>query len=76
VVGSNIFNVLGILGITPLISPLKNSTLAPVDFGVMLFSTLILMPMMRTGWKLSRWEGAALLFIYAAYTVYLLQPSF
>ena len=76
VVGSNIFNVLGILGITPLISPLKNSTLAPMDFGVMLLSTLILLPMMRTGWKLSRWEGALLLFIYVAYTVWLLLPLF
>lgn len=76
VVGSNIFNVLGILGITPLISPLKNSTLAPMDFGVMLFSTLILLPMMRSGWKLSRWEGALLLYIYVAYTVWLLLPLF
>jgi cation:H+ antiporter len=76
VVGSNIFNVLGILGITPLIAPLKNSTLAPMDFGVMLFCTLILLPMMRSGWKLSRWEGALLLYIYVAYTVWLLLPLF
>ncbi len=76
VVGSNIFNILGILGITPLLSPLKNSTLAPMDFGVMLFCTLILLPMMRSGWKLSRWEGALLLYIYVAYTVWLLLPLF
>lgn len=75
-VGSNIFNVLAILGITPLITPLKNSTLAPVDLGLMVFSALLLLPMLRTGWKLSRIEGIFLLMIYTAYTVWLLWKPF
>lgn len=72
VVGSNIFNILGILGVAPMISPLKNATLDPVDLGVMVFCTLILVPMMRTGWKISRKEGVMLLIVYIAYTTYLL----
>lgn len=72
VVGSNIFNILCILGVAPLISPLKNATLDPVDMGVMVLVSVLLVPMMRTGWKISRREGAVLLLVYAAYIAYLL----
>ena len=72
VVGSNIFNILGILGIAPLIAPLKNTTIDPVDMGTMVLFSLLLVPMMRTGWKISRKEGAVLLTGYAAYIAYLL----
>ncbi len=72
VVGSNIFNILGILGITPLIAPLKNATLDPVDMGAMILVSILLVPMMRTGWKISRKEGAVLLILYAGYVAYLL----
>ena len=72
VVGSNIFNILGILGVAPLISPLKNATLDPVDMGMMLLVSVLLVPMMRTGWKISRKEGALLLILYAGYVAYLL----
>jgi cation:H+ antiporter len=72
VVGSNIFNVLLILGIAPLITPLRNVTLSPLDMGVMLFCAVILLPFMRTGWKLSRPEGAFLLLIYFSYTAWLI----
>lgn len=73
VVGSNIFNILGILGIAPLISPLKNASLDPVDLGAMLFTSLLLLPMMRSSWKLSRMEGAFLLIAYCGYVFYLLS---
>lgn len=72
VVGSNIFNILGILGVTPLIAPLKNAALDPVDMGAMVLFSLLLVPMMRTGWKISRKEGIVLLGGYAAYAAYLL----
>ncbi|MBQ9776655.1 MAG: calcium/sodium antiporter [Lentisphaeria bacterium] len=72
VVGSNIFNILCILGITPLIAPLKNAALDPVDMGAMILVSILLVPMMRTGWKISRKEGAALLILYAGYITYLL----
>lgn len=72
VVGSNIFNILFILGVAPLIAPLQNATLSPIDMGMMLFCSVILLPFLRTGWKLTRPEGAFLLFSYAAYTAWLI----
>ena len=75
VVGSNIFNVFAILGIAPLISPLRNATLSYVDLGVMLLCSVLLLPIMRTGWKISRLEGVFLLLIYIAYTAWLIMQS-
>ena len=71
VVGSNIFNILGILGIAPIISPMRNAQLDYVDLGTMLFCSVLLLPLMRTSWKITRKEGALLLGIYCAYITYL-----
>lgn len=71
VIGSNIFNILCILGIAPLISPIHAPQIDWIDLGTMLFVTLALFPAMRTGWKVSRAEGAFFLLIYVAYTIYL-----
>lgn len=71
VIGSNIFNILGIMGITPMIKPLANYSINMVDLGMMLFCTIGLLPVMRTGWKISRFEGALMLVVYCAYTAYL-----
>jgi len=69
VIGSNIFNVLGILGIAALVRPL---TVAPAlvasDMWWMLGFSLILLPMMLRGMRISRSEGTLLL---AGYGVYL-----
>lgn len=72
VVGSNIFNVLAILGAAPLLQPLQADRITPVDLGVMLFCAVILYPMMRTGDTISRKEGAFLLTVYVAYTAWLI----
>ena len=72
VVGSNIFNILAILGAAPLLQPLQGDRISPVDLGVMLFCAVILYPMMRTGNTISRKEGAFLLFVYVAYTTWLI----
>ena len=72
VVGSNIFNILGIIGITPLISPLSNYSINAIDLGMMLLCTIGLLPLMRTGWKISRAEGFLMLAVYCAYTAYLI----
>lgn len=71
VVGSNIFNILCILGIAPLIKPIKSPGISYIDMGLMIFVSLALIPMMATGLKLSRKEGAFLLLVYIGYTVYL-----
>ena len=76
VMGSNIFNILGILGITPIVRPLVNTTIDWADLGMMIFCSIALLPIMRTGWKISRKEGIFFLLIYCCYTAYLvLQHS-
>lgn len=72
VVGSNIFNVLAIMGIAPLVRPLSAPGIRPMDLGIMLFCALILYPIMRTGFTISRKEGAFLLAVYIGYTVWLI----
>ena len=71
VVGSNIFNVLVIMGIAPMVSTLHAPNVSMIDLGVMLFCSIILFPMMLTGKRISRGEGAFLLLVYVAYTVWL-----
>lgn len=69
VIGSNLFNVLGILGLTALVSPLPvDPMMTASDNWWMLGVTLLLFPLMYTGLRIARWEGGLLL---AAYVVYL-----
>lgn len=72
VVGSNIFNVLAICGIAPMVSPIHAPGISKVDMGVMIFVSLLLYPLMKTQYSISRKEGACLFLIYVGYTVYLL----
>ena len=74
VVGSNIFNVLGILGVSSLVRPLDPGGVDTVDFAVMLVLAVALLPLLGTGFRLDRWEGALLLTAYVGYTAYLLVP--
>ncbi|MBF0278803.1 MAG: calcium/sodium antiporter [SAR324 cluster bacterium] len=73
VVGSNIFNILGILGIAALVHPLLSQDFSSVDFGVMIATAVVLLPLAWTGMKLERWEGALLLAGYLLYLFYLIQ---
>ncbi len=74
VVGSNIFNVLGILGVTAALAP-DGLTVAPsvlaFDIPVMLGVSIACLPVLISGLGISRSEGAALLAGYIAYTAYL-----
>jgi cation:H+ antiporter len=72
VVGSNIFNILGILGITAIVMPLSSAGISYIDFGVMFFTSLILLPLSKTGFRISRIEGIALLTGYIIYIYYLI----
>jgi cation:H+ antiporter len=69
VVGSNLFNVLVILGANALVAPLPIAPeIAARDTWWMLGVTVGVLPLMATGLRISRWEGAAL---FAAYGVYM-----
>lgn len=72
VVGSNIFNILGILGVTALIISVNSNGITYVDFGVMLFAALILLPLSKSGFKISRIEGMFLISGYIFYIYYIL----
>jgi cation:H+ antiporter len=71
VVGSNIFNLLGILGVASLVSPIQGHGMGVADLGMMAGTALLLLPLMKTGLRISRREGAALLAVYGAYLWYL-----
>lgn len=71
IVGSNIFNVFCILGIVPMISPLKGEDIAWLDFAVMLGVSGALFLFGMFGKRLNRFQGALLLLAYVAYTAYL-----
>jgi cation:H+ antiporter len=72
IVGSNVFNILGILGITALARPivLPYASIA-FDLWVMLGASALLFPFLMTGLRLSRREGVILLVLYGAYVMYL-----
>jgi cation:H+ antiporter len=67
VVGSNIVNILGVLGTTACIHPIDATGLTWVDGGVMLAFAVLTLPFLWTKASLARWEGAVLLVGYAAY---------
>jgi cation:H+ antiporter len=71
VVGSNVFNVGLVLGSAGIISPFSVGELNPVDIGVMLFLSALLIPFLITGLRLNRAEGGILLGSYAVYIYYL-----
>jgi len=67
VVGSNIFNILGILGTAAIAGPLSSAGITLFDLSVMLAFSVALLPLLYTGFKLHRWEGSLLLVGYFAY---------
>lgn len=75
-IGSNLFNILGILGISGLITPLS---VAPgiiySDNLWMLGVTILIWPFLHTGSRLNRWEGGLLLAIYVGYIAQLLRQT-
>lgn len=68
VLGSNIFNILGVLGIGALFRPLGFAEdIAAIDQWVMLAGAFVLIPILVTGWRICRTEGAVLLVLYVGY---------
>ncbi|MFA4907593.1 MAG: sodium:calcium antiporter, partial [archaeon] len=71
IVGSNIFNLLAIVGIASLVRPIDGTGIAMTDTLVMIVTAVILLPLMRTGFTIRRLEGVLLLLVYAGYLFYL-----
>lgn len=73
VVGSNIFNILGILGLAALMMPVSSSGMNAFDYGAMIVAAMLLLPLSKTGARISRLEGLLLVLGYSAY-IYLRMP--
>ena len=71
-IGSNIFNILFILGMSAAISPLNVLGESLTDCIILLISTVILFVLAKTKKTMSRWEGAVCVLLYIVYTAYLL----
>lgn len=72
VIGSNIYNILGIGGVTAILAPgTVPETITLFDSPVMIAASFLLMIFAFTGLKIRRWEGCTLVLLYAAYTSYL-----
>jgi cation:H+ antiporter len=74
VVGSNIFNLFFVLGISATIKPLPFQTKNNIDLGVVILASLMLFFFMFTGKKrsLDRWEGIVFLILYLGYIAILI----
>lgn len=76
IVGSCIFNILGIGGATALVSPVTvPGEIIRLDIWVMLAATLLLVVFAATDWRISRKEGAVFLIAYAAYLLVQFLPA-
>ncbi len=74
VVGSNVFNILCVLGLSGLVSPAPlqaGAQLASLDMPVMLGVALLCLPLFFTGARLNRAEGGLFLALYVAYVWYM-----
>ena len=71
IIGSNIFNILGIIGISSVINPLSAMAISNIDLYVMLGVTLLLLPFFRSSYTLKRDEGIFMIGIYLIYLYYL-----
>ena len=72
VVGSNIFNILGILGLTAVIHPLERGAITWLDLGTMVGVACVLAVLLMTRLQLGRTGGSVLLAGFIAYTSWLL----
>lgn len=75
VIGSNVFNILLILGATAAINPLQMEGITLVDIGVMLGSITLVWLFSFTRYTVERWEGAVLVLGYGAYLAWLLSNA-
>ena len=71
VIGSCVYNILLIIGVTGLISPMVIGGITPLDFGMMMLSIVLLWLFSFTKYEVERWEGFAMLILFAGYMVYL-----
>ena len=72
VIGSNVFNILAILGLTALVCPMRIGGITLLDVAVQLFSILLLWFFCYTKYTVARWEGALLTLLFLGYMSWIL----
>jgi cation:H+ antiporter len=77
IIGSNIFNIFMILGISSMIHPIKYSLSFNKDIYILMFGTLFLLLTMVTGKKnkFDRWEAIIFIIFYVGYVIYLIMQN-
>ena len=76
VLGSNLFNLLLVLGVLALIIPFRVAEeMLSFDIWVMVGAAVVLLPVMMTGWRIGRREGAVFLIAYGVYVAMKYQPA-
>ncbi len=78
IVGSNILNILGVLGLSAAVSPAGipvTSAALAFDIPVMFAVALVCLPVVFTRHRVARWEGGLFLLYYAAYILYLILDA-
>ncbi len=76
IIGSNAYNIFGILGVTALVQPIAvPPEIAVLDIWVMVGATLMLLFFAVSGWRVTRFEGALLLGGYITYVGYLISNA-
>jgi len=78
VVGSNLFNLMSVLGLTGIVSPdpipVSDASLR-IDYPVMLAATIVLLPIVWRGFRIERWEGVVLIAAYVVYVAFLVLDA-
>ncbi len=75
IVGSNIFNILFVLGLTSLIRPVRMVADSVYDLSLLLLISAVMLVFAVTGRIFSRYEGAFLLLLYLGYVVYIVMRN-
>ena len=72
VLGSNVFTILAILGLTGLVQPMSIQGISMVDLSMLILSVVLLWLFSFTKYRVQRWEGAVMAAIYVAYMCWLI----
>lgn len=70
--GSNVFNILAILGLTGVITPMTLKGITLIDLSMLVISVILVWLFSFTTYKIERWEGAVLSVVFIAYIYSLL----
>lgn len=75
VIGSNVFNILLILGLTGIVSPMSVYGITTLDFTMLIGSMLVLWGASYTDLKIKRWEGIGMSLLFFAYMGWLIANA-